>query len=683
MEPDKSPGGRLVVHISAECSSVAEEGDSDEAAPDAPAACEPAACEQRGLTYDQALEQYVGGLGRGQIINFVLAALTWLPGGVLVLLLVFSLGSPAAGRDWECTDASDAACAAALAGPAPAAALCELERGQWRWTRPGDTLVAQFDLICHDAWKAQVANSFFFVGYGLGAGAFGQLSDRAGRKACMFSATAISALFTAAGAVCRSYWPWLVMRLLAGVGAAGSGLGAYVLATEAIGARWRGAFGILSQLFFIGGEFLLVVVSVLFTTWRAQAAATAVLCASLMLLWPLLPESGRWLLAHGRADEAMKVLERLARLNGTRPPGRPLAAGGGGGGAGGGAPAPRLTLWMALRDWHIARRFWVLSFAWAVMCLAYYGISFALGSLGGSLRASFMLSAAAELPSYLLAAWAIDRWGRHNTMACFLLLGGAGCAGCGLAAGGGRMALAALGKLGVSGAFAIASIYTSELFPTLIRTSVLGAENQAARVGAIAAPFIILAGEAGGGDAARGPFLAMGGAALLAGLLVFTLPETLGTPLPDTMEDMGAIASIFTNKTLKRHGFRAAAASMFKTRVRLAPAGSALGPARGANAAPAAAPDAAPRPWRWRPRTAGKAGPEASLWEEDEEGSAEGTGGGAGEDVSVRAQLEALAAPAGRVRAASPAPVGAGSSGGASATAAPADGNAAGGEALV
>lgn len=48
-----------------------------------------------------------------------------------------------------------------------------------------------------------------------------------------------------------------------------------------------------------------------------------------------------------------------------------------------------------------------------VFCLqAYYGISFALGGLGGSLVMSFSIASLAELPSYLLAAWAIERIGR-------------------------------------------------------------------------------------------------------------------------------------------------------------------------------------------------------------------------------------------------------------------------------
>jgi len=97
-----------------------------------------------------------------------------------------------------------------------------------------------------------------------------QLSDVLGRKACLFSAACVSTAFAGAGAACTNYWTWLAMRALAGVGAAGTSLGAYVLATEAVGPRWHGAAGVATQIFFIGGEFLLVLLSVLFRSWRAQ-----------------------------------------------------------------------------------------------------------------------------------------------------------------------------------------------------------------------------------------------------------------------------------------------------------------------------------------------------------------------------------------------------------------------------
>jgi hypothetical protein len=61
------------------------------------------------------------------------------------------------------------------------------------------------------------------------------------------------------------------------------------------------------QVFFIVGEFALVIIAVALPSWRGQFAAGAVLCAGSLLLWPLLPESGRWLYVQGRTDEAMEV----------------------------------------------------------------------------------------------------------------------------------------------------------------------------------------------------------------------------------------------------------------------------------------------------------------------------------------------------------------------------------------
>ena len=95
---------------------------------------------------------------------------------------------------------------------------------------------------------------------------------------------------------------------------------------------------------------------------------------------------------------------------------------------------------------------------------------------------SFMIAAAAELPANLVAAWAIDRFGRHNTMAWGMLLGGAACLACAFVpAGPASSAFAALGKFGCAGAFTIASIFTSEMFPTLVsrRAGWGGAERRA------------------------------------------------------------------------------------------------------------------------------------------------------------------------------------------------------------
>lgn len=61
------------------------------------------------------------------------------------------------------------------------------------------------------------------------------------------------------------------------------------------------------QCFFILGEFTLVIIAVALSSWRGQFTAGAVLCAASLLLWFLIPESGRWLQVQGRGEEAYQV----------------------------------------------------------------------------------------------------------------------------------------------------------------------------------------------------------------------------------------------------------------------------------------------------------------------------------------------------------------------------------------
>ncbi|KAG2484872.1 hypothetical protein HYH03_016357 [Edaphochlamys debaryana] len=523
----------------------------------------------------------------------------------------------------------------------PSQDFCRLPRSSWSWTQPGKSIISQFNLICGAAWRSQFANSGFFMGYLIGSGLGGGLADSRGRKPVLFACTALGAVFTLLAGVSPNYSVYFLFRLLTGIGAAGQALTTYILATEAIGPSWRGTAGVGTQMFFIVGEFVLVLIAFVFRPWRALCFACAAFNALQLLLWPFIPESPRWLLVKGRRDEATAILTKIAAGNGRPMPTEPLAVAGeaaaaaeaptaedalhaeegaslmghptangngstakhavsagvstastslsstsapsGSGSAAGDAKAatangngtngkstandgkPVGMLGMLGKDRHMLRRFLVLAYVWLVMCMAYYGISLALGGLPGSIYLTFMITAAAEIPANVLAAWMIERYGRHNTMAAGMLLGGVACLACAFAPQGAASALlAAIGKFGCAGAFTIASIFTSEMFPTLVRSAVLGAQNQAARVGGISAPFIVLVGISTGQSAM--PFIIFGVASLVAGVAIFTLPETLGTTLPDTMADMGGIQSIFTTQPWRKGGWRMTLREMFLRR---------------------------------------------------------------------------------------------------------------------
>ena len=109
-------------------------------------------------------------------------------------------------------------------------------------------------------------------------------------------------------------------------------------------------------------------------------------------------------------------------------------------------------------------------------------------NLSGNPYVSFILSAIVEIPSYIIAVFVVDLWGRKPFCAFCLLLSGVCCIPSGYAQGTFQTVLVLIGKFGASGAFAVIYLYTAELYPTAIRSSALGLCSMMARIGGIAAP---------------------------------------------------------------------------------------------------------------------------------------------------------------------------------------------------
>lgn len=89
------------------------------------------------------------------------------------------------------------------------------------------------------------------------------------------------------------------------------------------------------------------------------------------------------------------------------------------------------------------------------------------------------------------------------------------------------------GKIAVQGAFNILYIFTSELYPTVVRNTAVGVTSMVARFGSGLSSYIALLSNI---SLPIVPMIIFAVFSLFAGMLVFVLPETSEKPLPETLD---------------------------------------------------------------------------------------------------------------------------------------------------
>lgn len=91
-----------------------------------------------------------------------------------------------------------------------------------------------------------------------------------------------------------------------------------------------------------------------------------------------------------------------------------------------------------------------------------------------------------------------------------------------------------IGRLCISSVYAVVILYTSDLFPTVIRATAIGTSSTFSHVGSIIAPYVV---DLLGIIAWYIPTTICAGVALFSVLLTFMLPETKEKELTDNIED--------------------------------------------------------------------------------------------------------------------------------------------------
>src|SRR4051812_44189621 len=176
------------------------------------------------------------------------------------------------------------------------------------------------DTLALSPSQVGLAGSIYVAGAVLGALFFGYLTDRFGRKRLFMITLALYLVATTSTAFTQSFWEFAAARFFTGAGIGGEYSAINSAIDELIPARVRGftdlaingsywvgtAVGAAASVILLNPSYFAVD-----TGWRVGFGLGATLAVGVLLLRQFLPESPRWLMTHGKADEAEEVVEDI------------------------------------------------------------------------------------------------------------------------------------------------------------------------------------------------------------------------------------------------------------------------------------------------------------------------------------------------------------------------------------
>ncbi|KAJ4944025.1 hypothetical protein JOQ06_012573 [Pogonophryne albipinna] len=368
------------------------------------------------------------------------------------------------------------------------------------------TLATEWDLVCDKRRMNRATASIFFLGVMFGAAAFGYLSDRFGRKRTLLISYMLTTVFGFAS-------------------------------IEWVDIKHRTAVGILMSLDWSICTALLPVVAYFVNDWRVLTATATSPLILAMITWWWVPESARWLISNRKLKSAHFYLNKCAKINGREQFMADLKPG---------VLSETTVLNKETRKYSYLdliktsqmRRLTLLTgILWFGVSCIYYGISLNVAGFGVNIFVTQLIYGVIEIPAKIFICFTLNKIGRRMNQAGTLVLTGL-CIFCNIFIPQEmtvfRTTVGTLGKMFAGGALTMVFLYTSELYPTVIRQSGLGYSSFMALTGVSVSPLIMVLEELW----LPLPGIVFSLVAFAAGLSACLLSETHNSRLPETIEDV-------------------------------------------------------------------------------------------------------------------------------------------------
>ncbi|XP_062867369.1 solute carrier family 22 member 6 [Trichomycterus rosablanca] len=417
----------------------------------------------------------------------------------------------------------------------------EMQRCEDGWkydtSEISSTVITEWDLVCDLRSLKQMGQTIYMGGVLLGAVVFGGLSDRYGRRVLLMISYLLMAVSGTCIAFSTSFSLFCLFRFINGMALSGIILNSFSLIVEWIPTRIRTIVGTGTSYCYTMGQLILAGVAYNIQDWRWLTLAVSLPFYIFFLYSWWFLESARWLVLTRKSEQAVKNLKSVARCNNRQSEG------------------DKINLEMLeesmkkemscshntysvvdlLRTRTMRTITLCLSVVWFSTSFAYYGLAMDLQKFGVNIYLIQVIFGAVDIPAKVVITMMMSKIGRRLSQSLSLIIAGVTMLIMLLVPNEMqtlRTSLAVVGKGCLAASFSCCYLYSGELYPTVIRQNGMGWVSMMARFGAMVAPMVLLA-EA----VVWLPGLIYGGAPIVSGIFAYFLPETLATPLPDTIQD--------------------------------------------------------------------------------------------------------------------------------------------------
>uniref|UniRef100_A0A493THV3 Major facilitator superfamily (MFS) profile domain-containing protein n=1 Tax=Anas platyrhynchos platyrhynchos TaxID=8840 RepID=A0A493THV3_ANAPP len=415
-------------------------------------------------------------------------------------------------------------------GSAPNDSWLETEPCHDGWTYDRSvftsTIITEWDLVCSSRGLKQLAQSLYMAGVLVGGIVFGGLSDRFGRRSLLTWCYLQMGVMGTCSSFAPTFTVYCLFRFLTGTAFSG-----IVLNTlEWMPTRTRAIVGTFMGYCYTTGQFLLAGIAYAVPDWRWLQLTVSLPFFGFFLYSWWLTESARWMVMVGKSQQALKELQKVARINGKKEEGDKLDIEVRGSDRSISGVPPQTSLFVRFAHLTSSRPRFSTSFA-------YYGLAMDLQNFDVNIYVIQLIFGAVDFPAKLVSVLTITFVGRRFTQSLALILAGLAILANILVPRELRTlrtAMAVFGKGCLAASFNCVFLYTGELYPTVIRQTGMGLANTMARLGSITAPLVKMVGEV----FPVLPFIIYGAAPVVSGLVAIFLPETRDMALPESVEEV-------------------------------------------------------------------------------------------------------------------------------------------------